>query len=178
LELDRDYPPGSRAAPVPCPWPKSFPHQTEVAVRAAADLRFPTFVSFLHLSPLAPEVLHRGYERARRCWRAHRAPRHRMCARRRPARLVLRPGRSFFGAKRPPKWTVPSWLPCRVGSAAGRRSKSSSGCVTEGSTCGVHSVVPFGLSSARPRSLSRTPSEDRARAVVERSPAFLPHYVI
>jgi hypothetical protein len=84
----------------------------------------------------------------------------------------------FSERRDPPKWTVPSWLPCRVGSAAGRRSKSSSGCVTEGSACGVHSVVPFGLSSARPRSLSRTPSEDRARAVVERSPAFLPHYVI
>jgi hypothetical protein len=99
----------------PRAWPKSFHHQTEVAVRATADLTFPTFVSFLHISPLAPEVLHRGYERARRCWRAHRAPRHRMCARRRPARLVLRPGRSFFGAKGPRKMDSPELVavPCR-----------------------------------------------------------------
>ena len=71
--------------------------------------------------------------------------------------------------RNPGKWTVPSWLPCRVGSAAGRRSKFSSGCVTEGDTCGVHAVGPFGLLTVRPRSLSWTPNENRARAVIGRS---------
>jgi hypothetical protein len=69
------------------------------------------------------------------------------------------------------KWTVPSWLPCRVGSAAARLWKSSRRCVLERSICGVHSVGPYGSSIGRPCSPNRTP-RDRTRPVNDASPAL------